>query len=204
MWVFFSVLITFHRSDFAVEQRRGVHHSALHERRFCGLKRMLCPGTGDPSAGSELMALQGNIYCWPGLFGDRDVQAVSLVLLQQQPSTSMQGAYWSISQCLLYYYLYIRHVPVSLPFFDPAAVKQCQRGTQLVIKNLLPALLSQPSPFSAKGASSLGEMMQLNLLSHLLSGLLVVVLTQHIHCLPLTMGIHLHPTLGELAFLSGY
>lgn len=161
MLVFFSVLITLHWSDFAVEHRllqstawkETVIKKGVISWDRCGC---LCPLQWC-NAGSKLIALQGNtVCCWcdrrSGLFRDGVVQAASLVLLQQQPSTGMQGAYWRISRCLLHYYLYSRYVPISLPFFDPAAMKWCQRGTQLVIKNLLPSFAFPAFTFPAKGA----------------------------------------------------
>lgn len=183
MLVFSSDLILLWNKGKAFTAEHCLKQNTVIEKGFISSHRCgcLCPVQWCYTE-SELITLQGNIaYCWhdriPELFGD--VQTVSLVLLQQQPSTGMQVAYWSISQCLLHYYLYSRHLPVSLPFFDPAAIKQCQRGALMVIKNLLPSFAFPAFAFPAKGnLSALGET-QLNL-SHLLTGLLVVVLTQHV------------------------
>lgn len=141
-------------------------------------------------------------HCLLLISGNRDVQAVSAVQLQQQPSTAVQGACWNISPCLLHCYLYNCCASLYPLSFDPAAMKWCQRGAQLILllKNLLSSFVSPVTAFPAK--RSLHEMMQIKLLSHLLTGLLVVVLTQHTHWLcwqPLTKGIN--PTaIRELTF----
>lgn len=103
-----------------------------------------------------VLALLGNIaFCWcvsgPGMLGDRNIQAASIVLLQQQSSTAMQHACWNISPCLLHCYLYSWCIPISLLPFHPAATKWYQRGTQLVIKHVLPSFVFPAFAFTAKG-----------------------------------------------------
>lgn len=61
-------------------------------------------------------------------------------------------AYRSTCHCLLRYYSHSRHVPISLPFFGPAATKGAREGLNWLLRIYFTAFLSQPSPFQLRGA----------------------------------------------------
>lgn len=164
---------------------------------------------------SDLITLQRSIFYWwcdrrPGLFRVGDVQTVSLVLQQQQQSPGMQGAHWSISQCLLHYYLCFAICTAGMtlsPCHSSILLPQnnAREGLNWLLKIYFPVFLSQPSPFVLRGPLCSWW----NAIKHPqpspywpLGGTLNSAYSPA--ALAAFKGIDLHPALGKSTFLSRY